>query len=254
MKLTKKSYERESHSIWRAMYTMQMDTIKKYDCVSKEILKWIHKIGFDPKKIPNARNISRKLIWLTWWSLCDATSPFMTHDDWFSCLINKKFPVTNYIRKHKDILYTPLPDMFHEYFWHMPQMSLDFFANLEYKMARIHQNAISLDLKIKLYDFSWWTIEYWVLMEDWIPKAVWAWLLSSPWDLRDFVDWKFELKRWTLASLISHKPSPHQQHKFLFYFESLQEWDTLLDEYVAFSKKQSKVKEWLPSGRVISDE
>jgi len=66
----------------------------------------------------------------------------------------------------KDFDYTPLPDLFHEYFGHMPQMFQQFFVDIEHKTALLHQKAVTEKQKKDIFNISWWTIEYGVLMEE----------------------------------------------------------------------------------------
>ncbi len=201
------------------------------DHISMHLIRWIEIAELHIDKIPNVLELSNRLEKATWRRLCDAEDPFLSHDRWFEHLAHKRFPVTNYIRTMENFEFTPLPDLFHEYFGHMPQMFQSFFADIEEKTALLHQKAITQKQKKDIFNISRRTIEYWVLRENGTEKCVWTGILSSPGDLKYFCNNWFILEDASLEKLISTPPSPHQQHSKFFVFEDLDQWDNLLEEY-----------------------
>lgn len=222
----------ENHLVRQRMYARQMDLIdQNKQKISTHLIRGIEIADLDTQRIPNVIDLSQRLTHTTWRSLCDAEDPYLSHDRWFQHLAHKRFPVTNYIRPLEDFNFTPLPDLFHEYFGHMPQMFQQFFADIEERTAELHQRAHTEQQKKEIFNLSRWTIEYWVLLEDGWEKAVGTGILSSPGDLAHFCEDGFELEAATLTWLIQTIPSPHKQHEKLFVFESLDQRNYLLDEY-----------------------
>lgn len=226
------TFTEENHLVRERMYKRQMEMMQEnIDKISKHLITWIEIANLDTKQIPNVLDLSKRLTETTGRSLCDAEDPYLSHDRWFEHLAHKRFPVTNYIRPLKDFDFTPLPDLFHEYFGHMPQMFQQFFADIEEHTAHLHQRATTEKQKKDIFNLSRWTIEYWVLLENGKEKAIGTWILSSPGDLQHFCDHWFTLHEATLDWLLSTPPSPHAQHTDLFVFESLEQWTSLLKEY-----------------------
>lgn len=231
MHLTIPYFTPENHKVRELMYQRQMDKIISSNKISKHLIQGLEIANLSTDSIPDVGELSLRLTETTGWSLCDAEDPYLSHDRWFEHLAQKRFPVTNYIRPLADIDYTPLPDLFHEYFGHMPQMFQQFFADIEQRTAKLHQQANTEEQKLHIFNISRWTIEYGVLLEDWEPKVVWTWILSSPGDLDHFCNDWFVLEDATLDVLIQTKPSPHKQHEKIFVFESLEQRSELLDQY-----------------------
>ncbi len=231
MKLTRKTFSQEEHKVWSIMYQRQRDLLASTDKVSTLFLHGLSLAPLSAHTIPDSHETSALLSQKNGRTLIDAENPYLSMNDRFAHLIEKRFPVTSYIRSFKDIDFTPLPDLFHEYFGHMPQMFIDEFAAIEHKTARLFYSLQTTEQKQQLYALSWYSIEYGAIMENGIPKAIGAGILSSPGDLQRFIDGEFELIPATLEQIITTEPSPHKPHKTLFVFDSLEQFSTILDEF-----------------------
>ena len=115
----------------------------------------------------------------------------------------------------------------------MPQMFQQFFADIEEQTARLHKKALTPEQQQHIFNISRRTIEYGVLWEDQTTKVVGTGILSAPGDLDHFCNNGFILEDASLEKLITEKPSPHEQHKKLFVFESLEQRTHLLETYEA---------------------
>ena len=202
---------------------------------SKDFLEGIQKMEFSLTYIPSAKETSKKLYNHVGWKLVDAENAYLPGDLWFGHLMKKEFPVTNYIRPMKEINFTPFPDLFHEYFGHMPAMFLQEVADLEYKFAELFF-AVPEHQREQVFTLSWYTIEYALFLENNNIKAFGAGIMSSPGDLervsRPEKDWDFVVEEGTLENILPILPSPHAPHKKLFVFHGLQHFHQLIDEYM----------------------
>ena len=231
MTLKQTFFTNENHHVRRLMCERQLEKIHASWRVSQIFINWIACAALCIEKIPNVFDMSKRLEDATWWKLCTAENHYLSNNERFTHLVHKEFPVTDYIRPMKDINYTTMPDLFHEYFGHMPQMFQQQFADIEHKTALLHFKATTKEQQQRLFNISWRTIEYGVLYEGDQTKAIGAWILSSPGDLRCFCEDGFSLIDATLEWLMHTSPSPHKQHELLFVCSSIQQWHDLLDEF-----------------------
>jgi len=155
-----------------------------------------------------------------------AGNEYLSGEQWFKHLKEKEFPCTNYIRGFDEIDFTPLPDLFHEYFGHMPLMANQWMADLEAYTANLF--LANPDKQDDIFTLSRYSVEYGCIREDGEIKALWAGILSSPWDLQRFCSGEIELIPATVEAILKLKPSPHKPHDRLFVFESVEHmWDIL---------------------------
>jgi len=204
------------------MFAQQYEKVCNSRRVINDLVKSIQHIPLPRTTVPNGKDIEKALQKAVGRTLTDAEGKYLSPEEWFTHLINKKFPVTDYIRPMKDLAFTPLPDLFHEYFWHMPQMFLQEFADMEEFTAKLYFMATTVKQQAMIYNFSRYSIEYGMLREEGVVKARWAWLLSSPGDLDRVINDKFIYEEASLEWILATKTSPHKPHKKLFVFRSIQ--------------------------------
>ena len=78
--------------------------------------------------------LNKKLKKLTGWSVLSTGIQYEEDEQWLSSLAKKTIRITEYIRDKKNLNYTPLPDIFHDAFGHLP-----FLANKKYgRLSLIH--------------------------------------------------------------------------------------------------------------------
>lgn len=81
-----------------------------------DLVQSIERIPFDHDLVPDGKTVERALQKTVGRTLVDAEGTYLGAEERFTHLRKKKFPVTDYIRPMKDVAFTPLPDLFHEYF------------------------------------------------------------------------------------------------------------------------------------------
>ncbi len=149
-------YTYEEHQSWQIMFERQMELLVGRAC--EEYLKGLEVLQFPHGRIPPLNILSRLLNEVTGWKV--ARSPgLLDEKDFFTCLANRIFPCTDYIRCREEIDYTPAPDMFHDIFGHTPMITDPAFAEFYQKIGQAALNAEGED-RIRLQRIYWFTVEF----------------------------------------------------------------------------------------------
>jgi phenylalanine-4-hydroxylase len=114
---TMPAYTEEDHQVWAALYARQMPHMEAHAC--RLFREGFPRLGLDPQRLPDPAVVSERLYGLSGWTLGDAQNAYLGPTEWFEHIAERRFPVTNYIRKMDELEFTPLPDLFHEYFGHL---------------------------------------------------------------------------------------------------------------------------------------
>ena len=101
-------------------------------------------------------------------------------------LAHRRFPVTVWIRKRSELDYLVEPDLFHDFFGHVPLLSNPVFADY---MQRYGQRAMEagahIDLLARLY---WYTVEFGLIRTADGLKIYGAGILSSAKEVRHAIE------------------------------------------------------------------
>lgn len=123
----------------------------------------------------------------------------------FEALGRRTFLSTRFLRHGAEPLYTPEPDLVHEVVGHAAALSLPWLADLAEAFGRA-ATAASDDRLLEIDRVFWLTMEFGVVAENGVPKALGAGLMSSageistfaeratllPFDLRAMVETEYE--------------------------------------------------------------
>lgn len=221
-----KIYTPTDHKVRATIFAQQKERIMNSVKVSRQFLEWFDKIQLPEMTVPDAQIIGSRLEELVWRTIVNAGNEYLSWPEWFTHLVKQEFPCTDYIRGLGEIDFTPMPDLFHEYFGHMPLMAQQWHADIQHHTAKIFLD--NPERQDDIYTLSRYSAEYWCLREDGDIKALWAGILSSPWDLQRFCAGEINLVPATQETILQHKPSPHKPHQTLFVFDSIEHmWDVL---------------------------
>jgi phenylalanine-4-hydroxylase len=100
--------------------------------------------------------------------------PFFDH------LANRRFPVTNWLRTRDELDYIVEPDMFHDFFGHVPVLSQPVFGDFMQMYGEKATDLIALGGDEMITRLYWYTAEYGLMQEPGQPlKAFGAGLMSS---------------------------------------------------------------------------
>jgi len=212
------------------MYERQMKKIAESWKASSLFLEWLEESQLPHDHVPWLEETEARLKKATGRSIVNAQNEYLSAQDWFNHLEQKAFPVTDYIRPLEDIDYTPLPDLFHEYFGHIPVMFTS-VSQIQYKTALLYNSTTDKKKKLDIARITRYSMEYGIVREENTMKAFWAGILSSPGDFDRFCHDSFVLVDANISEIINTPRSPHNIHKKLFVFDSIKHMSSVLDEY-----------------------
>jgi phenylalanine-4-hydroxylase len=177
-------YTAAEHALYRRLFERQSKLVPKYACA-----EWIEAIsGLDSsQQIPKFADVSKKLKSKTGWEIV-AVPGLVPDDVFFTHLANRRFPVTVWLRNPEEFDYIVEPDVFHDFFGHVPLLFDPVYADHLHEYGKGGLKAMRLDAVKWLARLYWYTIEFGLMKVDNQIKAYGAGLLSSGGELAYCVD------------------------------------------------------------------
>jgi phenylalanine-4-hydroxylase len=170
------AYSPEEHALYRRLFERQAKLVPKYACP-----EWIDAIGaLDPagREIPRFAELSNKLRAKTGWEIV-AVPGLIPDDAFFAHLANRRFPVTVWLRRPEEFDYIVEPDVFHDFFGHVPLLFDRMYADHLHEYGKGGLKAMRLDAVKMLARLYWFTIEFGLMQTPLGIRAYGAGLLSS---------------------------------------------------------------------------
>ena len=178
------AYSPEQHDLWRRLYRRQMAIVPRY--ASDEFCDTLATLNFG-EGIPRFDAINRMLGPATNWQL--VAVPGLVPDlTFFDHLANRRFPVTVWLREPGEFDYIVEPDVFHDFFGHVPLLFDRTYADHLYEYGKGGLKAMRLDAVKLLARLYWYTIEFGLIKTKLGVRAYGAGLLSSGGELRYSVE------------------------------------------------------------------
>jgi phenylalanine-4-hydroxylase len=142
--------------------------------------EWISAIaGLDAGGgIPKFDQVSKALRAKTGWEIV-AVPGLIPDDAFFMHLANRRFPVTVWLRKPEEFDYIVEPDVFHDFFGHVPLLFDSVYADHLHEYGKGGLKAMRLDAVKMLARLYWYTIEFGLIKTGSGTRAYGAGLLSS---------------------------------------------------------------------------
>jgi phenylalanine-4-hydroxylase len=168
-------YTDAEQEVWRILSDRQTKLTRRL--AHKSYLDGVEALGLIDR-IPDFDEVSRKLRRLTGWELV-AVPGLIPAPAFFDHLAGRRFPVTNWLRKREELDYIVEPDMFHDFFGHVPALTQPAFADFMQMYGQKAEGLIELgggDMIERLY---WYTAEFGLMQEAGKVKAFGAGLMSS---------------------------------------------------------------------------
>jgi phenylalanine-4-hydroxylase len=168
-------YTDAEQEVWRILSDRQTKLTKRL--AHKSYLDGVEALGLIDR-IPDFDEVSQKLRKLTGWELV-AVPGLIPAPAFFDHLADRRFPVTNWLRKREELDYIVEPDMFHDFFGHVPALTQPAFADFMQMYGQKAESLIELgggDMIERLY---WYTAEFGLMQEAGKVKAFGAGLMSS---------------------------------------------------------------------------
>jgi phenylalanine-4-hydroxylase len=178
------SYSSGEHALYRRLFERQAKLVPQYACA-----EWIDAIArLDAASgIPNFEKISEKMAKATAWQIV-AVPGLIPDEAFFTHLANRRFPVTVWLRKPEEFDYIVEPDVFHDFFGHVPLLFDRVYADHLHEYGKGGLKAMRLDAVKMLARLYWYTIEFGLMKTPQGVRAYGAGLLSSGGELAYCVD------------------------------------------------------------------
>ena len=130
------------------------------------------------ERIPRFDDINERLYKATRWQLV-AVPGLIPEVPFFQLLANRKFPVTDWIRRPEEFEYIVEPDVFHDLFGHVPLLFNPMLADYMQRSGEGGLKAARLGSCEMLARLYWYTIEFGLIRESAGLRAYGAGILSS---------------------------------------------------------------------------
>ncbi len=178
------AYTAAEQGRWRQLYARQsallagracdafLDSLARLDCAGR---------------IPDLDRQGEPLARSTGWRLV-AVPGLIPDEAFFAHLAARRFPVTVWLRGADEFDYIVEPDIFHDFFGHVPMLAVPAIADFVAAFGAACLRARGEEVRRRLSRLYWYTIEFGLVREGDGMRAYGAGLLSSPAELRHAVE------------------------------------------------------------------
>jgi phenylalanine-4-hydroxylase len=161
---------------WRRLYRRQIELVPGRACGEYEVS--LRSLDY-AAGIPRFEVVNRQLGAATGWRL--VAVPGLVPDlVFFEHLANRRFPVTWWIREEHEFDYIVEPDVFHDFFGHVPMLFDPVFADYMEAYGRGGLKAEGLGSLRWLARLYWYTVEFGLVRTPQGLRVYGAGILSSP--------------------------------------------------------------------------
>lgn len=169
------AYTPQMHERWRRLHARQAALVERYACRSfREGLARLDCAA----GIPRFEDANTLLGPATGWALV-AVPGFIPDAVFFNHLAHRRFPVTRWLREEHELDYLVEPDVFHDFFGHVPMLldpAIADFLELYGKAGARAMEMGALEMLARIY---WYTIEFGLVYEAGALKVFGAGIMSS---------------------------------------------------------------------------
>lgn len=169
------AYSPGMHDRWRRLYTRQSALAARY--AARQFLSGLTCLDC-ADEIPCFDDVNCVLQSTTGWRLV-AVPGFIPDKAFFAHLAERRFPVTYWLREERELDYLVEPDVFHDFFGHVPMLLDPAYADFMAAYGRAGDRAMAmgaLDMLARLY---WYTVEFGLIDEGAGLRAFGAGIVSS---------------------------------------------------------------------------
>jgi phenylalanine-4-hydroxylase len=169
------SYTPEQHALWSTLMNRQLELVKRYG--APQFLAGLSALNMQGG-IPRFEEASRILRRATDWEIV-AVPGLIPEEHFFAHLAERRFPVTVWLRLPEEIDYLAEPDVFHDFFGHVPLLSDPVFADFVQAYGVAGRKAAAeggVDMLARLY---WYSVEFGLIDTGGELRTYGAGILSS---------------------------------------------------------------------------
>ena len=173
------AYSPAMHERWSRLYARQAALAQRY--AARTFLDGLARLDC-AGGIPRFADANRVLGAATGWQLV-AVPGFIPDAAFFAHLAARRFPVTRWLREEHELDYLVEPDVFHDFFGHVPMLLDPGIADFLAAYGRAGERALAMDALDLLARIYWYTIEFGLVTEGGCLKAFGAGIVSSAGEL-----------------------------------------------------------------------
>ncbi|MDD0811403.1 phenylalanine 4-monooxygenase [Curvibacter sp. RS43] len=181
------AYTAQDHDTYARLFRRQAALLPGLAC--DEFIAALPALGQRPEdvdRIPRFDEVNERLLRATGWQL--VTVPGLIPEvPFFTLLSERRFPVTDWIRRPDEFDYIVEPDVFHDLFGHVPLLFNPVFADYVQRYGQGGLKAHALGACEQLSRLYWYTIEFGLIRQHGGLRAYGAGILSSSGELRHAV-------------------------------------------------------------------
>ncbi len=173
-------YSADEHALYQRLHERQTAQLPGRAC--DEFIRAVGALG-EPHRIPRFELVSRRLRRATGWEIV-AVPGLIPEENFFALLAQRRFPVTDWLRRPEEFDYVVEPDVFHDLFGHVPLLFDPVFADYMQAYGAGGLKASRLQACERLARLYWYTVEFGLIATPGGLRAYGAGLLSSAGELR----------------------------------------------------------------------
>ena len=168
-------YTQAEQERWRFLYNRQRKLLKGY--AAQEFIDGLEALNA-ADAIPRLEDANKVLAAATGWRLV-AVPGLIPDGVFFDHLANKRFPVSWWMRREDEMDYLVEPDIFHDFFGHVPLLSNQVFSDYMVKYGLGGPKAIEHKATNMLARLYWYIVEFGLIQTPDGLRAFGAGMLSS---------------------------------------------------------------------------
>lgn len=175
-----RQYTADEHAVWAALIARQRRLVEGY--AVPEFLAGVARLGLDAR-VPRLEQVSERLRRLTRWELVGVPG-LIPEREFFAHLAQRRFPVTVWIRRRDEFDYLVEPDLFHDFFGHVPLLCDPVYADFIELYGRAGPRAIEHGGLAMLARLYWYGVEFGLMETSQGLRAYGSGILSSATETR----------------------------------------------------------------------
>lgn len=169
------AYSEDEHALWRRLFARQIELLPRY--AAPDVIAGVDALNM-AEAIPSLERTNELLANRTGWKLV-AVPGLIPNDVFFVHLSRRQFPVSIWLRKPDEFDYLVEPDIFHDFFGHVPLLMNPVFADYLQLYGQQGCVAVGVDAIEPMARLYWYLVEFGLIRTDVGLRAFGAGILSS---------------------------------------------------------------------------
>lgn len=153
------AYTPEMHDRWRRLFAAQSEMAERHAAL--QFLDGLRRLDC-ADAIPRFEQANVVLQATTGWRIV-AVPGYIPDAVFFDHLAHRRFPVTRWIREEHELAYLVEPDVFHDFFGHVPMLLDPAVADFLELYGKARERAMAMGALDMLARIYWYTIEFGLL-------------------------------------------------------------------------------------------